>query len=189
MAPVSTPNEAQLDAEKPTTRDGNATPESDRRQEEDTEKPTRSIRGPQWFLVVLAIQLSGLLYSLDNSIVADVQPQIVATFGSVDKLPWLSVAFALGSAATTLCWSSLYASFDAKVNYAVGLVIFEIGSAICGAANSIDLLIFGRAIAGAGGAGLYVGVLTLLSALTLPGERPIYLASTGLVWGAGNVLG
>jgi MFS family permease len=152
-------------------------------------KGQRSIRGMKWLLVVLAIMSSSLLYSLDNSIVADVQPKIVGTLGEVDKLPWLSVGFALGSAATTLFWSALYASFDAKPTYLIGLFLFEIGSAICGAAPTMDVLIFGRTLAGVGGAGLYVGVLTLLSTLTLPGERPVYMSSTGLIWGAGNVLG
>jgi MFS family permease len=85
--------------------------------------------------------------------------------------------------------ASLFSTFDAKVNYLVSLLLFEIGSAICGAANMMDVLIFGRALAGLGGAGLYVGILTLLSALTTPTERPLYVASTGLIWGAGSVLG
>jgi MFS family permease len=152
-------------------------------------KETRSIRGIRWLLIVLAIQLSSLIYSLDNSVVADIQPKIVNTFGQVDKLPWLSVAYALGGAATTLCWSTLYVSFDTKIISITGLVFFEAGSAICGSANNMDVLIIGRTLAGMGGAGLYIGALTLLSALTLPGERPIYMASIGLNWGAGNVLG
>lgn len=44
-------------------------------------------------------------------------------------------------------------------------------------------------LAGLGGAGLYVGVLTLLSSLTTPQERPIFIASIGLIWGGGSVLG
>ena len=83
----------------------------------------------------------------------------------------------------------MYGTFNAKHNYVIAVVLFEIGSAICGAANMMDVLIFGRALAGLGGAGLYVGVLTLLSALTTPQERPLYVASTGLIWGFGSVLG
>lgn len=56
-------------------------------------------------LLVAALLSSAFLFALDNSIVADVQPKIVETFpGSIDKLPWLSVAFALGGASTTLVW-------------------------------------------------------------------------------------
>jgi Major Facilitator Superfamily len=66
---------------------------------------------------------------------------------------------------------------------------FEVGSAICGAANNMDTLIIGRAIAGVGGAGMYVGVMTLLSVTTTMHERPMYLGLTGLTWGIGTVLG
>lgn len=83
----------------------------------------------------------------------------------------------------------MYSNFDAKYNYIVSLVLFEIGSALCGAANKMDVLIFGRALAGMGGAGLYLGVMTFLSAVTTPNERPMYIASMGLIWGGGSVLG
>ena len=85
--------------------------------------------------------------------------------------------------------ASLYGSFDCKHLYILSAVLFEVGSALCGSANMIDVLIFGRAIAGLGGVGLYVGVMTLLSSLTTASERPIYLAATSLVWGFGSVLG
>lgn len=71
----------------------------------ETKDVKRSITGWRWCLVVAGVLSSALLFSLDNSIVADVQPKIVGTFGDVEKLPWLSVAFTLGSAATTLIWS------------------------------------------------------------------------------------
>jgi MFS family permease len=150
---------------------------------------TRTITGIKWALLVAGVLSSVFLFSLDMSIVADIQPRIINTFGEIDKLPWLSVAFALGGVATSLIWASIYTSFDAKWNYINAVILFEIGSAICGAANMMDILIFGRALAGIGGAGMYVGVLTLLSTLTNASERPLYIASVGLLWGAGSVLG
>ncbi|KAI4170613.1 MAG: hypothetical protein LQ343_004845 [Gyalolechia ehrenbergii] len=50
-------------------------------------------------------------------------------------------------------------------------------------------LIVGRVIAGAGGNGMYVGVLTLLSVNTSEKERPTYLGLIGLVYGIGTVIG
>jgi len=67
--------------------------------------------------------------------------------------------------------------------------LFEIGSAICGAAPTMDALIVGRAICGVGGSGMYVGVMTLLAATTTIHERPVYVGGTGLTWGLGTVLG
>lgn len=53
----------------------------------------------------------------------------------------------------------------------------------------MDALIFGRVVAGVGGAGVYVGVLTFFSSLTTAAERPLYVGGIGIVWGSGAVLG
>ena len=83
----------------------------------------------------------------------------------------------------------MYAQFDAKILYLICVFLFELGSAVCGAAPSMDALIIGRAICGWGGAGMYTGVMTLLSVTTTEHERPMYIGLTGLTWGAGTVLG
>lgn len=50
-----------------------------------------------------------------------------------------------------------YGKFDNKWVYIMSIIIFETGSAICGGAPNMDALIVGRAIAGVGGAGQYLG--------------------------------
>lgn len=82
-----------------------------------------------------------------------------------------------------------YGMFSMKKLFIISLTLFEAGSAICGAAPSMDAIIVGRVIAGVGGAGVYVGGLTYISVLTTPHERPLYLAILMSVWGFGNVLG
>lgn len=54
--------------------------------------------------LVVSILSSVFLFSLDQTIVADIQPNIVDQFHSISKLPWLSVAFLLAAAATNLFW-------------------------------------------------------------------------------------
>ena len=66
--------------------------------------PPRNVTGLLWALVVFSILSSTFLFSLDNTIVADIQPAIVRDFGSVEKLSWLPVAFLLGAASTNLFW-------------------------------------------------------------------------------------
>lgn len=83
----------------------------------------------------------------------------------------------------------MYGQFDAKILYLLNVLTFEVGSAVCGAAPTINALIVGRAICGLGGAGMYCGVMTLLSVTTTEHERPTYIGMTGLTWGAGTVLG
>ncbi|KUJ11345.1 MFS general substrate transporter [Mollisia scopiformis] len=162
------------------------------KQEQDTsndEVPPRDITGWRWAVVVLAILSSTFLFALDNTIVADVQPTIVTHFDAVSKLSWLSVAFLIGAAATNLVWGKVFGQFNAKWTYILCVTLFEVGSAVCGAAPTINALIVGRAICGVGGAGMYVGVMTLLAATTTMHERPMYVGGTGLTWGLGTVLG
>jgi MFS family permease len=153
------------------------------------EVPPRDIAGIKWGIVVAAILSSTFLFALDNTIVADIQPVIVTHFDSVGKLTWLSVAFLIGAAATNLIWGKIFGQFNAKWTYIFCVFLFEVGSALCGAAPNIDTLIVGRAICGVGGAGMYVGVMTLLSVTTTIHERPVYVGGTGLTWGLGTVLG
>ncbi|CAG8321570.1 unnamed protein product [Penicillium salamii] len=169
----------------------------------------RQIRGFKWFLVVVSILSSIFLYALDNTIVADIIPvrahvhrgfrvrpythiisqAIVDDFSSVDNLGWLTVGFNIGGVAVIMPLGKLYGLFDAKWLYIGSATIFLAASALCGAAPDIDGEIVGRVFAGAGGIGIYIGVMNLLSVNTGDQERPIYLSLVGLVWGIGTVLG
>lgn len=153
------------------------------------EVPPRDISGIKWAVVVSAILSSTFLFALDNTIVADIQPAIITHFGDVSKLSWLSVSFLIGAASTNLVWGKIYGQFEAKWTYILCVFLFEVGSAVCGAAPTMDALIIGRAICGVGGSGMYVGVMTLLAATTTMQERPLYVGGTGLTWGLGTVLG
>ncbi|KAL9636204.1 MAG: hypothetical protein Q9164_002966 [Protoblastenia rupestris] len=155
----------------------------------EAEVPPRDINGWKWYLTVVAILLSTFLYALDATVVADLQPVIVQELGGIQKLSWLSVAFLLSATATNLVWGRIYGHFNAKWFYIFHVAIFEVGSAICGAAPSMDVMILGRAIAGVGGSGLYVGCMTLIATTTTLAERPLYISCTGLSWGLGIVLG
>jgi MFS family permease len=153
------------------------------------EKPPRDMSGWRWALTVVSILFSTFLYALDATVVADLQPVIIEEFGHIQQLSWLSVGFLLCATATTLFWGRVYGQFDAKWLYIFHVAIFEIGSAICGASPSMNVMIVGRAITGLGGSGLYVGCMTLIAGTTTMAERPLYVSGTGFTWGLGIVLG
>ncbi|PVH92939.1 MFS general substrate transporter [Periconia macrospinosa] len=156
---------------------------------EPPQQQQRQITGFKWFSVVTAILSSVFLYSLDNTVVADIQPDIIKSLGEIEKLPWLSIAFMVTCVATNSIWGKIYTQFDAKLLYLICLFLFEVGSALCGAAPTMSAMIAGRVLAGLGGIGLYIGVMTLLSINTTEQERPTYIGLTGLTWGVGTVLG
>lgn len=63
----------------------------------------------------------------------------------------------MGSVAVILLIGKLYGTFEIKWLIIASIILFEAGSALCGAAPSANALIVGRVIAGIGGAGMYIG--------------------------------
>jgi MFS family permease len=140
-------------------------------------------------LLVFSILSSTFLFALDNTIVAAAQPQIVLHFQAVDRMAWLSVAFAAAATSTNMLFGQLYTCLPPKWLYVASVVVFEVGSALCGAAPDMTSLIVGRAVCGLGGIGMYVGVMALLAGITTIQERPAYIGSIGMTWGLGTILG
>lgn len=143
----------------------------------------------QWFLVCLALYVTCLIYGLDTTIAADIQVAIIKEFGNVGQLTWVGTGFPLGSLCAIMPAAQLYARFDVKILFISGLVLFEAGSALCGAAPNMDALIVGRVLAGIGGSVLYIGNLNYFVMCTTPRERSRYMSGIGLVWGVGAILG
>lgn len=149
----------------------------------------REITGFRWVLVCTALYLSALMYGLDTTIAADVQGAVIETFSEVSQLAWIGAGFPLGSVAVILPYGFLYTTFNMKWLYIAGIVLFQAGSALCGASPTMNALIVGRVFAGAGGTGIYLGGLNHFSAMTTRQERGAYLTGTGFVWGLGAILG
>lgn len=71
---------------------------------------------------------------------------MISRFGHADLLPWLSSGYALG-AMNILPWGKSFGVFNLKWTYILTVGLFELGSAICGAAPNMTALIIGRVIA------------------------------------------
>ncbi|KAE9367473.1 MFS general substrate transporter [Stipitochalara longipes BDJ] len=149
----------------------------------------RQVRGVRWILILIALYISCFLYGLDTTISADVQGPIVEAFGHVEQLAWVGAGFPMGSAAVILPVGNMFTSFNMKWLFVASIALFEIGSAVCGAAPSMSALIIGRVLAGAGGSGIYLGCLNIVSALTTAKERGTFITLIGFFWGLGAVLG
>ncbi|KAI2617413.1 major facilitator superfamily transporter [Hypoxylon sp. NC1633] len=149
----------------------------------------RAIRGFTWALVICSILSSMFIYALDGTITADLIPAIVNDFGSVSKLPWLSVGFMAGAFVAILPVGKIYGKYNAKWVYTTSIIIFLAASAVCGAAPNMNAIIVGRVLLGVSGSAVYCGILTLVAVNTLDHERPAYISLCGLVWGVGTVIG
>ncbi|EGX95389.1 Major facilitator superfamily transporter [Cordyceps militaris CM01] len=149
----------------------------------------REIRGLRWLVICASIYITCFLYGLDTTIAADVQGPIIAAFGHVDQFSWIGAGFPLGSVCVILLLGTLYNTFDMKWVYVAAVLLFEVGSALCGAAPDMNALIVGRVIAGAGGSGIYLGSLQYFAVVTEDKERGLYMSLIAVFWGVGCVLG
>lgn len=178
-----------IESSIPSPPNGSKPSNAEKQEQQQTEDPPRDITGWKWAVASGAMLFSIFLYALDGTIVAVIQATIVTEFDALGDLAWNNVGFLMGATATVMFWGQVYTQFNSKWVYLFNVVVFEAGSAICGAAPNMDGLVVGRCICGVGGAGLYVGVFTLVAATTTMAERPLYVSGTGLTWGLGTVLG
>ncbi|KAL7899965.1 major facilitator superfamily domain-containing protein [Trichoderma sp. SZMC 28014] len=149
----------------------------------------RHIHGLRWLVICVPLYISCIFYGLDTTIAADVQGSIIEQFGHVEQLTWVGAGFPLGSVCVILPLGNLYNIFNIKWIIFTTVVLFEAGSALCGADPTMSVLIVGRVIAGAGGSGIYLGSLNYFLAMTTPEERGLYMALIGSCWGVGAILG
>lgn len=95
----------------------------------------------------------------------------------------------LTSSASQLVYGRIYTFYPAKWVFLFSILVFEIGSAVCGAAPSSVALIIGRAVAGLGTGGIAAGMV-IITVLTVPLEqRPIFQGLNGAIFGIASVLG
>ena len=64
----------------------------------------RRMKAWQWLVLSTTVLLATLLLALDNTVVADLQPQIVDALGEISKFPWINLTYSLGGVATSLLW-------------------------------------------------------------------------------------
>ncbi|MER6217112.1 MFS transporter [Streptomyces sp. NPDC001674] len=141
-------------------------------------------------LVSIGALLLGLLIAaLDQTIVSTALPTIVSELGGMEHLSWVVTAYMLASTAATPLWGKLGDQYGRKKLFQGAIVIFLIGSALCGLAQDMPQLIGFRALQGLGGGGLMVLSMAIVGDIVPPRERGKYQGLFGAVFGATSVLG
>src|SRR4051794_7317507 len=130
-----------------------------------------------------------LLAALDQTIVATALPTIVADLGGLSHLAWVTSAYLLAQTAVTPLYGKLGDLYGRKRILQSAVLIFLGGSALCGAAQSMDMLIAFRAIQGLGAGGLIVVTQAVVGDIVPPRERGRYQGLFGAVFGLASVAG
>ncbi|KAJ1836930.1 hypothetical protein LPJ70_006045, partial [Coemansia sp. RSA 2708] len=140
-------------------------------------------------VVFVSLALTMLLASLDLTIVTTAVPKIALEFQALSSATWIATAYMLTTTALQPLYGKLSDTFGRVPTLVSAIAVFMAGSAACGWAPSMGVLIFGRALQGIGGAGLLSLVFIIISDLTTEEERPAYMGVLGAVWSVASVIG
>jgi EmrB/QacA subfamily drug resistance transporter len=144
---------------------------------------------PRIRVIFGGLMLVLLLAALDQTIVATALPTIVGDFGGIEHISWVVSAYLLGQTAVTPLYGKLGDLYGRKRVLQSAIVLFLIGSALCGAAQSLPMLVAFRAIQGLGGGGLIVLTMASIGDVVPPRDRGRYQGLFGAVFGVASVIG
>ncbi len=143
----------------------------------------------QILLVYTGLMLGMLLAALDQTIVSTALPTIVGDLGGLNRLSWVVTAYILAQTISTPLYGKLGDLYGRKLFFQVAIVIFLIGSVLCGIAQNMNELIGFRALQGLGAGGLMTGAFAIIGDVVPPRERGRYQGYMGGVFAIASVVG
>ncbi|GAA2782028.1 MDR family MFS transporter [Nonomuraea dietziae] len=140
-------------------------------------------------LILVALMLGMLLAALDQTIVSTALPTIVSDLGGLEQLSWVVTGYLLASTVSTPLWGKLGDQYGRKSLFIAAIVVFLIGSALCGLSQSMGQLIAFRSLQGLGGGGLMVLAQAIVGDVVPPRERGKYQGFFGAVFAVSSIVG
>jgi EmrB/QacA subfamily drug resistance transporter len=140
-------------------------------------------------VIMSALMLGMLLAALDQTIVATALPRIASDLNGLNRLSWVATAYLLTSAISTPLYGKISDMYGRKKIFQTSIIIFLIGSALCGLSQSMGQLIFFRGLQGLGAGGLMTLALAIIGDVVSPRQRGRYQGYFGAVFGVSSIAG
>lgn len=146
---------------------------------------------PNYKWIALGITtLGALMFSIDSTVVILAIPDMITELQSnLVTMTWVMMAYIFISTVFLLALGRIADLYGRVRLYNLGFVVFTLGSALCGLAQSDLMLVGARVIQGIGGAMLLVNSLAIITEAFPPRQRGMAMGFNSLVFGAGGVLG
>jgi EmrB/QacA subfamily drug resistance transporter len=125
--------------------------------------------------VIGGLMVGLLLAALDGTIVATALPTIAGKLGGLEHIAWVATAYLLTSTSATPLFGKLSDLYGRRRMFQVAIVIFLIGSALCGMAQSFIQLVLARGVQGIGGGGLMSMAFVIVGGIVPPRQRGRYV--------------
>ena len=129
------------------------------------------------------------LAALDQTIVATALPRVVSDLGGIAQYSWVFTAYMLGSTVTVPLYGKLGDVHGRKPLFIIAILVFLVGSALCGTAQNMWELVIFRAVQGVGAGGLFPLTLAMVGMIVPPRDRGRYQGLIGSVFAAASIIG
>ena len=150
----------------------------------ETTAPTKNL-----LVVMSGVLLGILLAALDQTIVGPAMPKIIGDLNGFEHYAWVFTAYMLTSTISVPIFGKLGDMYGRKWFFIGGIVVFLLGSMLCGQATDIWQLIGFRALQGLGGGIMFANAFTIIGDLVPPADRGRWQGAFGAVWGLASVFG
>ena len=139
--------------------------------------------------IYAGLMVALFLAALDQTIVATAVPRIVSDLGGITQYSWVFTAYMLASTVTVPLYGKLGDVYGRKPLFLFAIVVFLVGSALCGVAQNMTQLVIFRGVQGIGAGGLIPLAIAVVGAIIPPRDRGRYQGLIGSVFGSASIIG
>src|SRR5437773_4846253 len=151
--------------------------------------PTQIADQRSIWVIFSGLMLALLIASLDQTVVATALPTIVSDRGGLSQLSWVVTGYLLASTVSTPLWGKLGDLYGRKRLFQAAIVLFLLGSALCGLSQNLAELILFRGLQGLGGGGIFVLSQAIIADVVPPRQLGRYHGVFGAVHGVSSLAG
>jgi EmrB/QacA subfamily drug resistance transporter len=139
--------------------------------------------------IIIALMVAMFLGAIEGTVVTTAIPTIVMDLQGFEIISLVFSIYLLTSAISTPIYGKLSDLYGRKNILSIGIIIFLIGSFLCGLSKNIYMLIFFRAIQGLGAGAIFTVTYTIVGDIFTLDERPKVQGYLGMVWGVASIAG
>jgi EmrB/QacA subfamily drug resistance transporter len=147
------------------------------------------IAGRRLVVVFVGLQLGMILSTIDGTIVATALPSIARDIGGVSRISWVVTSYFVGQVASLPLMGKLGDLYGRKRLFYVAVIVFTIGSMLCGVARSIDQLLAFRTLQGIGAGGLGTLAMAIVADIVPARQLGRWLGYQGAIFAVSSILG
>ena len=134
------------------------------------------LRTWRFFAILITLSVTGLLTTIEGTIITNALPTITAALGGGNSFLWIANAYFLASVATLPLYAQASNIFGRRWLLLGAVSVFVLGSGLCGGSSSMGMLIASRTIQGLGGGGISLLIETVVQDLVPLRERGKYMS-------------